>query len=437
MDRVAAYTQTFRPFRSRYVVESEAEPVGELFAIPEKETRRGYLSNARIERALSEREYVATFAGTHYPDVFGLDVDDHDRPPSYVLTAHLLDTYSEAIAALGTIPSLLFQTPRGLHAYWLLTERLPYAAIRELVLELIGSVPVEFRPTPSEAIRIPSEHRSLRPNSLQPTGIPLPQLLARAERYAPVDLFDEIGTREGYRAHRRRSGGRRSLDMYRIEAETIPLCNGRTYEAVTRLLIAYRGAGLAERAAAWRFRDVVLRQSPGYAGDLHNPRIIDARVRYFWNNRQSVTIRPRSMQATLGDSLVAAEIVKRLPFAPQRNRPIERFIMALLATDRYHRGLVIERNNLSDLALWKWLYRHYERSVRRGYIPLPYEYLRKLNNRYNDIIPWLVELGFMQPLDVSGGRTKRGSYRAANLGAEHAYCRHYRINAQPFSTEGF
>ena len=143
------------------------------------------------------------------------------------------------------------------------------------------------------------------------------------------------------------------------------------------------------------------------------------------------------MQATLGDSLVAAEIVKRLPFAPQRNRPIERFIMALLATDRYHRGLVIERNNLSDLALWKWLYPYYLRNVRRGYIPLPYEYLRKLNNRYNDIIPWLVELGFMQPLDVSGGRTKRGSYRAANLGSERATCKHYRIDTEPFGTQGF
>ena len=71
------------------------------------------------------------------------------------------------------------------------------------------------------------------------------------------------------------------------------------------------------------------------------------------------------------------------------------------------------------VVVFDYLYTYYRKNRRAGLYPLPYSKLRKFHNRYNEIVPWLCSIGFLEDSD-NGYST--------NL---HV-CRYYRINRKRF-----
>ena len=409
--KAEAFADTFAPYRKRYTVRTESP----LFDEPIWLTAQKPLKNRLIEQAILSLAQVGYFL-TPRTTVLGLDIDDHRN----LGEGYLLSILEQSVKALSSCdPSLLFRSPRGLHAYWLLSEPLPFDIVEACARSRLGKIPVEIRPTPDQSLRIPAEVRAVDPESMQLLNMPIEAILPAAHKYHPSSLFNTefvpSAIVESLRSKRTKARVLRSLpNLEAIEQECLPFQNGATNDDFLKLCQVYRCAGLDVDQAIWRF-NVCIAQSPGYVGGLTKPRELERRVRYeFAHNTYQPKPSPR--QGELWDQVTCERIADLSPFAAQRRKPIIRFVDNLLGWVRWQDEIWA---NKRQVAVWDFLYPYYRKNRKAGYYPLPYTMLKRWNGQYNQLLPWLEEIGLLEPAPFKPSA-------AAHI------CRYYHVHQDRF-----
>ena len=184
MTNSAAFVQTYKPFRKKYT--EQYQPTGELFSGPQWTTRNSYLTDQLIEQAISAQLTLGYLQGS-ITTVLGVDIDNHrGKPEAYQLTR-----YEQIREKLGDIPpSTLVRTPRGLHAYWYLSQPFPTELLCGLAKEKLGKIPeVEIKPDMRNALRIPQEGKFIDPETFRPLYGSAADIMGTAPRYQYVELF--------------------------------------------------------------------------------------------------------------------------------------------------------------------------------------------------------------------------------------------------------
>jgi len=417
IEKADAFILTFKPYRNRYT-RQHATLFGEGWI-----TESEYLSKGLIAQAILEQLVLGYFA-SHVPDILGVDLDDHQgRAWSGVeASPMLLSMYDQAVRRLRVRPSVLVQSPRGLHCYWRFSQRLPAAVLYELARRRLQGVPCEIKPTPTTALRIPAERRLLDPETLQLLNAPVEKLYPAIQVYHPAILFDEEAlpetVRESLQAKRQRLRVFKNVPRIEsVEAEEVPLRNGATNEAFLRLCLVYRCAGLDVEEALYRFA-LVLEQSPGYTGDLRNQRRLRQRVESEYRSNQWERIEaPPEVQPGLWDAAIVDNVAKHHPFSRQRTGPVRRFVSKLIAWCAWH-DQVLE--SPGQVAYFDFLYPYYRKNRREGLYPLPRSVLHKWNDRWYQLLPWLCEIGLLE----------RSWYQYS---ADLHICRYYQVHRERFS----
>ncbi len=390
------FIDRFIPYRKKYTIQGN-----DLFGEPYWITLRRYLSDGIITKAILGRMVVGYFL-TSVPNTLGIDIDDHRGGKAWsgqAASPLLLNLYDQVRDRLRGSPSLLIQSPRGLHAFWILTERLPAELLNQLAGKRLKGLQVEVKPTPSTALRIPAEKRIIDPRTFQLLNQSFEKTISELHTYHPAILFDEDFLSETVRESLQEKKNRLRVFKHiprieKAEKELLPLEDGNTNTAFLKLCLVYRCAGLDIDQALYRFA-LCLERSPVYTGDLHDPRRLRQRIESeFRKNRREFIPQLRTDQESLFNGIIAERIAERQPFAKQRREPIKRFIEGVLSWADWHDEVVKDRN---QLALFDFLYPYYRKYRREGFYPLPRSYLRTLNQRYFEFMDWLEGIGFIEP----------------------------------------
>ena len=381
--KAEAFVKTFKPYRGKYAMKSKTFFGEHWFS------REAFLSGSIIENAISGA-LVAGWYLTANSDVFGVDIDDHKQEFSQ------FSKLNGIVEKLGVRPSVLFKSPRGLHAYWFLTERLPVELIKRLGAERLPGV--EIRPTDNQSLRIPAENAALDPETFQPLLDSFENICEKAERVHPAFLFGEDylpeKVRSSLQARKMQARVIRAIPrLQKVEAECLPFFDGKTNEKYLKLVTAYKFAGLTVEEAVYRFGLVLEQSRYTYSGDLRNPRILESRVRSSYKNIR-YTPRPRLIQAELFTEMMVEALVELSPFHKKRTWPIRRFLYDLLRWKAWHDEIA---KHPGQVAFMDFIYPYYRKNRRAGFYPLPRNLFRKLNTHFETLVAWLVEIRFLKP----------------------------------------
>ena len=121
--------------------------------------------------------------------------------------------------------------------------------------------------------------------------------------------------------------------------------------------------------------------------------------------------------ASLFNTAIAEHVAGLSPFARQRHKPIVRFVERVLNWCDWHDAIM---KSPGQAALFDFLYKFYRRNRRAGLYPLPYNMLKKANDRYEELLPWLESIGFLVP----------APFKYSNI---LGICRYYRVDRYKFT----
>ncbi len=387
------FTTDFKPFRGKYIKQFEVRTEDYLFPGMDHEWRtvKKYLKRSYIEKALAGIALIGWFNNLK-PNVIGIDIDDHQGTAweGVAPSPQLLSKYNR-ILQIFPEPSVLVQSSRGLHVYYVLNDRLPSNLIESLTKEKLKGIPCEVRPTPDLALRIPEASRILDPKTL------LPHPKRRTVKYHPAILFDDRYlpgiVRETLQDRKKKLQGLLySPKIERIESDYTPIIPGFSNEALNHLIPVYKKAGLSPEDAIYRFT-VLLQQSPIYDGELTKPLRLEQRIRsYYRKDYNNYVPQPQVLQLNLLHKSLVDDLVKQSPFAKQRDKVIESFLYSLLNWCAWHDEIIKDHKKT---AYFDYLYPWYRKNRKAGYYPLPKTFLQRSNQRYFEIMTWLQEVGFI------------------------------------------
>lgn len=387
-----AFLKYFKPYQNKYTMMGR----GELFDEPYWFTKDERLTVCLIRKAILEQVVVGWFT-THVPNILGVDIDDHrgrawqgDTQPS----VYLLNIYNQAVTRMGHPPSLLIQSPHGLHAYWVLSERLPAELLYDKARTRLKGLPLEIKPTPTTSLRIPVERRILDSQTFQFINRPLEDLTETMPIYHPALILDMLpdSMRESLLTKRRKLRSFRSNQRIEQAENSIHFYDGQSNDAFLELCNVYRCAGLSEEEAVCRFQ-LKFEQSPLYDGELkNNPQRLLQRIHCEYR-KNPYTPKIRIVQPSLFNQAIAFTLSEIHPFAKQRTKPIQRFIEKILLWADFHDDVF---SNPGHTAIFDYLFTYYRKNRREGYYPLSRAYMRKANKRYNELVLWLIEAGFLE-----------------------------------------
>jgi hypothetical protein len=356
------------------------------------------LLDETIDAALNGAITIACLTGT-CTKVLGIDIDDHKN----LGMEYLLSVYDQTVQKIGCNPSLLCKSPRGLHAYWYLQQYLPTDILVNAAKKELGKIPVEVRPSMTEALRVPKTGTVLE---LEPyTGTfrtitkPIEQYMGAAPVYHYAKLFG--GDLHSFRQTREQKRDRvvslgKAESLYSIEAQVVPMgfLDGCSNQQFLQLEQAYRCAGLSLEATLDRFK-LVLDRSFGYTSnkpDAISLKNIRKRLECTYKKNESPkTYKPREI--SLFNQTIIEDLIAVSPFAKQREKPLRRFLWELLAWCDWNDDVLKDK---PLTAVFDYYYKYYRKNRKEGYYPLPYTQLRKWNGHYNEIMQWLLKIGFLE-----------------------------------------
>jgi hypothetical protein len=370
-------------------------------------TREDFLSDNLILAALAGSVAIGYFNGT-VTRALGIDIDDHRK----LGEAYLLNLYSQVRQRIGVEPSLLVKSPRGLHAYWYLDQLLPSELLVTISRENLRGIPVEVKPSVSEALRIPRSGFILDPIKLVKMKGSADDCMGNAPRYNYADLFNaQLATYCTVTQKRDLAVSLRKAEtIAAIETQVAPhgFMNGSTNQQFLELEQAYRCAGLSIKGALDRFK-LILDTSPYYSGPLTIKEILSKLQCTYKKNAREFIRKPH--EVSLFNEAIIETLVEKSPFAKQRNKPIRRFLTALLSWCDWQDDIYEDK---PQLAMWDWYYRFYRKNRKEGYYPLPYASLKKWNSQYNELVDWLIAIDFLETSPYQPSK---------NLGI----CKYYRV----------
>jgi hypothetical protein len=392
------FLQRHTPYRNRYLCQYQRK---ELFSEELQfawATKHEYLLDQTIDAALNGVITIACLAGT-CTKVLGIDIDDHRG----LGEEYLLNLYDQTVQKVGCNPSLLCKSPRGLHAYWYLGQYLPTGLLVDSARKELGKLPVEVRPSMTEALRVPKTGAVLE---LEPyTGTfrtitkPIEQYMETAPVYHYAELFG--GELHSFRQTREQKKDRvvslrKAESLYSIEAQVVPMgfLDGCSNKQFLELEQAYRCAGLSIEAALDRFK-LVLDRSYGYTSskaDAISLKNIRKRLECTYKkNEAPKAYKPR--EVSLFNQTIIEDLIAKSPFSKQREKPLRRFLSELLAWCDWHDDILKDK---PQTAVFDYYYKYYRKNRKEGYYPLPKNQLRKWNGHYNEIMQWLLKIGFLE-----------------------------------------
>ena len=383
MSATRDFIANVRPFQGRFVAQTGRV---DMHGNPEWVTVEKRLHAKTIGGAIFGRVNVA-WLSAFSAHALCFDIDAHDvESEAYTLTATLHGRYMDAVKLVGHTPSLLFQTPRGLHAYWLLSQ-----PVSDKVLALCMSdrsaelrkIFAELKGTSSQALRIPKHDRQLDPETLAP--IPLN---FNGRKFNPVELLSETPAtiRENLKQRQAISrGSRKQRQLENFESEFC-FVSGASNESLTKLAAGYFARGLSHAEAVERLRVKLF--VDGYHGELENHHRLSQRVASTYKNlkRQPVTADIKST-LTFADLEFIETLTAKHPFARQRTQAVRRFLESLFYWLSWHD--LIWKESQADVTLLSWLYAGYRTQRRLGRYPVPMQLIKKWNDRGYEIFDWL------------------------------------------------
>jgi hypothetical protein len=184
--------------------------------------------------------------------------------------------------------------------------------------------------------------------------------------------------------------------LYSIEAQVVPMgfLDGCSNQQFLQLEQAYRCAGLSLEATLDRFK-LVLDRSFGYTSnkpDAISLKNIRKRLECTYKKNESPkTYKPREI--SLFNQTIIEDLIAVSPFAKQREKPLRRFLWELLAWCDWNDDVLKDK---PLTAVFDYYYKYYRKNRKEGYYPLPYTQLRKWNGHYNEIMQWLLKIGFLE-----------------------------------------
>lgn len=381
------------PYRQRYLYQYESET---LYGTEKSwASRSSFLSDNIIEAAIIGRAAYAYLASTH-TRTLGIDIDDHKN----LGEEYLISLYDQTVNKIGLMPSLLVKSPRGLHAYWYIEQFLPTEILVTIAERNMRGIPIEIKPTMTTALRIPNQNTLIDPKTLKKLGKSLEDAIAQAEVYHYAELFEgklhsDIPASRKQRKDRVVSF-KKAEALYQIEAKVVPIgfLDGCTNQQFLELEQAYRCSGLSMEAALDRFA-LVLARSYGYTKstkDAINLKSIERRLKCTYRkNDAPIVYKP--IEVSLFNQTIIEDLIALSPFAKQREQPLRRFLSKLLAWIDWHDDIMKDK---AQIAVFDYYYRYYRKNRKEGYYPLPYSQLKKWNSHYNEIMDWLLKIGFLE-----------------------------------------
>lgn len=387
------FTNDFKPYRGKYIKQFKVKAEEYLFPGMDHEWRtvKRYLTRSYIEKAIAGIILIGWFNNLK-PNVIGIDLDDHQGTAweGVSCSPQLLSKYNRVLQVFPE-PSVLVQSPRGLHVYYVLYDRMPSYLIEGLARDKLKGIPCEVRPTPDLALRIPEASRILDPVTL------LPDPRRKTIKHHPAMLFDDQYLPEAVRNTLQDRKKKIRAFMYsakieRVEGLYTPIVRGFSNEALNHLIPVYKKAGLSSEEAIYRFT-VLLQQSPIYTGELKNPKRLEQRIcSYYQKDYNNYVPQPQVLQLNLLHKPLVENLVKQSPFGYQRDKAIESFLYSLLNWCAWHDEIL---KDPKQTAYFDYLYPWYRKNRKAGYYPLPQTFLVKSNQRYFEIMAWLQEIGFI------------------------------------------
>lgn len=404
-----AFIENVRPFQGRFVAQAERV---DMFGNREWVTVEKRLHAKAIGSAIFGRVNLGWLSAFSAHSLC-FDIDAHDIvTESYTLSPVLHLRYLEAVKLVGHTPSLLFQTPRGLHAYWLLTQPIPDKVLLLSMSErsaALQKICAELKGTSTQALRIPRHDRQLNPETLAP--IPLN---FDGAKFNPVDLLNETPATLRENLRQRQTIARSSRIQSQLSEFEKEFCfsAGASNEALKKLTGGYFARGLSHAETVERLRVKLF--ADGYRGELSNLHRLSQRVASTFKNlkRQPIADNVKST-LTFTDLEFIDTLTAKHPFARQRTQAVRRFLESLFYWLSWHD--TIWKESQRDVTLLSWLYAGYRTQRRLGRYPLPWSVMEKWNNRAHEIVRWLKADGVINdPKDENGERKPTRYYFVSN-----------------------
>ena len=404
MTSAKLFVDLHKPYRKKYITRHTSE--GELFTGTAWSHRNDFLSDYLINEAIEGVLTLGYFAST-ITQLVGVDIDNHRNYSE----GWLLNIYGQVVERFGVYPSVLVRTPRGLHAFWYLTQPYSTEIIKDYTKERLEGLLdfIDIRPDVNNALRIPVEDNLLDPETLEPLRQPARLVMQSAEQYNAITLFfqewqQQLPTETQQNKRRKVALFRHGEKITSGEQRIAPFgfISGKTNGQFLDLALLYRTNGLDLEAAYERML-MLLERSYRYTGDLRKR--LRVRLEWEYNNNQ-YTPKPVETQPTLFDQQIIDYAVAKSPFAYQRDEAIRRFVKELLKWRNYQDEIM---KNPSEMAVWNYYYRYYWKNRKEGYYPLPHSLLKQWNKRYNDLLPFIIELGVLKPSPYGYSASSNGT----------------------------
>ena len=384
MSATKAFIENVRPFQGRFVAQTGRV---DMFGNAEWVTVEKRLHAKAIGNAIYGRVNLGWLAAfSAYSLCFDIDAHDIEAEP-YTLSPVLHLRYLEAVKLVGHTPSLLFQTPRGLHAYWLLTQPIPDKVLLLSMSErsaALQKICAELKGTSTQALRIPRHDRQLNPETLAPVPLDF-----NGTKFNPVDLLNETPAtlRENLRQRQTIARSLRTVKQLETFENDFSFSARASNESLKKLAAGYFARGLSHAEAVERLRVKLF--SDGYRGELSNPHRLAQRVASTYKNLKRHPV-AQSVASTL--TFTDIEFIETLtakhPFARQRTQAVRRFLEALFYWLSWHD--TIWKESQQDVTLLSWLYAGYRTQRRLGRYPIPARLIEKWNARGYEIFSWLI-----------------------------------------------
>ena len=422
MDFVKGFFIVFNPERNKYVSRYSHGGI---------KTVRGELAVELVENSLKpqSQEVLSFFSGKGKIDYFGVDIDDHetggwaDNMPREVLK----ERFNTAKKIIGKNPSLIFKSPRGIHAFWFLEKTMPNLVIYNQLKALFeGMRHIEILPTNSHSLRIPSPETYLNDN-LEKSDFPGFEALARYPndaifkndlRYENSNGAHKDKVKKARKAHNTPLSAQNApLSLVQLENEVSPLKNGHTNEVYIKLVAKYKFYGLDEEQAYNRFVNLV-KKSPGYSGSL----LADLKTRIKTSYKRMTDINLSKMtshsylfrdpQVRMAIDNIIKEAGLDIPKRHRMKNSITSFLLNIISWKIACDNIFKDHETAH---YWEFNYRGSWWNHGKGYYPLPYSLLRKWNTHYDRPMRLLRDLGVLEESPHHYSTTLKR-------------CKYYRIN---------
>ena len=415
----------FDPYRGKH---TKKVLLGALFPGQHWITISNRLTDSIIGEAYAERIQAGWFS-RYKPRLLAVDIDDHKQKAWSGVSPRILSIYDSVLRRITT-PSLLVQSPRGLHLYWILSFGLPAREMKLLALEKFKGIPVEVKYLPAESLRIPGKRRFRDVLTFQfLSSIKGDELTV----YHPVEVLGEECMPGNITSYRQRVTRLESAkikwgSIEKAEASILPIENGRSNEQFLQLCLVYRCAGLTEEQAFQQFK-WALQKSHRYTGELaQHPKRLWQKIECEYHHNPKPEPEKGYSQKLIFDESIIRHLAELQPWAAQRKRHVEHFVSKILWARNLHTDMLKDKPTMAFMT-YKYI-PFYKKNVEAGYIPLSSAFLRNANFRYEQLMAWLQDLGFIEPwtFEYEQGGAKRTAQFSHKLGL----CKFYRVNEEPF-----